>query len=107
MPSAFGIALKDYRLKARLSQTELAKMAGISGQAIAQYESGLIKEPSAAKVKLLAAALQIDANALLSKLGSGVEPFIPGDAAKKQVVEWLLEVDAKIHEIIKAFRALE
>lgn len=51
-----GEKLKAARLKAGLTQTELAKKIGISQQAVARYENGGI-EPRASMLKRLAEAL--------------------------------------------------
>jgi uncharacterized protein len=63
---AFAKMLKDIRTKAGLSQTELAKKAGLSQNAISAWEKG-IREPSWAAVQALCAAMGLDCNAFAEK----------------------------------------
>jgi len=53
----FGDLLRRHRLGARLTQTQLAKRAGLSRRSISQWESGQVHHPRAGSLALLADAL--------------------------------------------------
>ncbi|MGC1760892.1 MAG: helix-turn-helix domain-containing protein, partial [Candidatus Cybelea sp.] len=59
--SGFGDLLRDFRVRAGLSQSELAEKANISASAVGAIERGARKAPYRSTVSLLAKALQLDA----------------------------------------------
>lgn len=61
----FGQRLKRIRKEKGLSQTELAKITGISNSTISAYEHDYISEPKVACVEWLCKALDITATELL------------------------------------------
>ncbi len=56
---AFAELLKQYRVRARLSQEELAEWAGLSVRSISDLERGLKQRPRNATVRLLVEALRL------------------------------------------------
>lgn len=58
--SGFGDLLRDFRVRAGLSQSELAEKANISASAVGAIERGARKAPYRSTVSLLARALQLD-----------------------------------------------
>ena len=61
-PRAFADRLRDLRERAGLSQYAVAKLSGLSKQALSRLELG-DNEPTWATVQLLAAALGVDCRA--------------------------------------------
>jgi transcriptional regulator with XRE-family HTH domain len=55
--TGFGEMLRDSRLRAALTQEELAERAGISVRAVGKLESGETSRPRPATVRMLADAL--------------------------------------------------
>ena len=63
---AFGKKLKDIRLSLNLSQSQLAKMTGISERSLYTYEqTGML--PRSSNLRKIADALGVSANYLLSE----------------------------------------
>jgi transcriptional regulator with XRE-family HTH domain len=56
----FGELLRDSRLRAALTQEELAEHAGISVRAVGKLESGETSRPRPVTVRMLADALGLD-----------------------------------------------
>jgi predicted ATPase/transcriptional regulator with XRE-family HTH domain len=69
-PTTFGHLLRRYRQAAALSQEALAGRAGLSVQAVGQLERGDRRAPRLETVRLLAAALQLDAAARATLLAA-------------------------------------
>ena len=65
-----GERLKIARNNRGLSQSALARKAGITPSAISQIEAGLTKKPSSENLLPLASALNIDPNWLITGKGS-------------------------------------
>jgi transcriptional regulator with XRE-family HTH domain len=65
--------IKELRLKRKLSQEELGRMIGESGNTISNWERG-ISNPDVKKTEKLAEALKVSLNLLLSDAD---EPFHP------------------------------
>ena len=61
----FGNRIYELRMKTRLSQGELAKMLGVTNQAVSKWENGKSK-PTTKVLQKLAALFQMDVNELLS-----------------------------------------
>jgi predicted ATPase/DNA-binding XRE family transcriptional regulator len=59
-PSDFAHTIRTMRLRAGLSQEELAERAGVSARAISDMERGLRKNPRPETLRLLAEALGLD-----------------------------------------------
>jgi predicted ATPase/DNA-binding XRE family transcriptional regulator len=59
--SAFGTLLREFRIRAGLSQSELAEKANISEDAIGALERGVRRAPYRSTVALIAKALELDA----------------------------------------------
>ncbi len=64
MPSSFADRLREVREKRELSQSELARAAGMQPSAIAHFEAGR-RKPSFDNVSALAKALKVSADYLL------------------------------------------
>jgi transcriptional regulator with XRE-family HTH domain len=62
--TVFGELLRNSRLRAALTQEELAERAGLSVRAVGKLESGETAKPRPATVRLLANALGLDGPAL-------------------------------------------
>ena len=60
-PSTFGTLLRRYRRAAGLTQEELAERARLSARAVSDLERGARRAPHSATVRLLVAALQLQA----------------------------------------------
>src|SRR5438477_12097022 len=59
--AAFGALLRQYRRAAGLTQEALAERAGVTAQAISALERGIRRRPHPSTVRLLAAALRLQA----------------------------------------------
>ncbi len=59
-PSDFAHTIRRFRLRAGLSQEELAERAGVSARAVSDMERGLRKNPRPETLRLLADALALD-----------------------------------------------
>ena len=59
-PSDFAHIIRGYRLRAGLSQEELAERAGVSTRAVSDMERGLRQNPRPETLRLLAEALTLD-----------------------------------------------
>ena len=59
-PSDFAHTIRGYRLRAGLSQEELAERAGVSTRAVSDMERGLRQKPRPETLRLLAEALALD-----------------------------------------------
>lgn len=66
----FGILLKVARVKARLTQSELAKRLGVQAQHISQWECGK-RSPTLKTVLRLCKALNVSVVSFLSDLEEG------------------------------------
>lgn len=77
---SFRDALRMYRKKAGLSQTELAKALGVGRSTVCMYESG-DREPGFDMLGKIAAVLGVPASALIEEETQAVEvkPSIPAD----------------------------
>ena len=64
MSSTFGDRLREIRENRELSQSDLARAAGMQPSAIAHFEAGR-RKPSFDNVRALATALQVSADYLL------------------------------------------
>jgi len=62
---AFGNKLLEMRTQRGLSQTELARMLGVTNKAVSKWETGKSK-PTTNVIRKLAALFKIDINELLS-----------------------------------------
>lgn len=62
---AFGNKIVELRTQLNLSQTELAKMLGVTNKAVSKWETGKSK-PTTNVIRKLAALFRIDINELLS-----------------------------------------
>ena len=60
----FGAIVKDARRAARLTQDELGRVVGVTGQAVGQWENGTVR-PSGANVQRLVEVLHLDPVALI------------------------------------------
>jgi len=65
-PQFDGAALKRCREESGLTQTELARLIGVTRGAVAQWESGT-REPSFGNAVALAAALAVDMQVFVPK----------------------------------------
>ena len=74
---ALADVLKQYRMRAHLSQEELAERAGLSARAISDLERGLQQRPRNATVRALVTALGLSAQeqAVFEAVGSGASAF--------------------------------
>ena len=62
---AFGNKILEFRTQLHLSQTELAKLVGVTNKAVSKWETGKAK-PTTAVIRKLAALFQVDVHELLS-----------------------------------------
>jgi len=78
-----GLRLKEYRLRRGLSQTELARLVGVTASTISQVESNLIY-PSLPALMKMAEALAVDLTSFFEdrQEGGGRLIFTPGDAVE-------------------------
>jgi transcriptional regulator with XRE-family HTH domain/KaiC/GvpD/RAD55 family RecA-like ATPase len=78
-----GLRLKEFRLRRGLSQTELAKLVGVTASTISQVESNLIY-PSLPALMKMAEALAVDLTSFFEdrQEGMGRLIFTPGDAVE-------------------------
>jgi transcriptional regulator with XRE-family HTH domain len=78
-----GLRLKEFRLRRGLSQTELAKLVGVTPSTISQVESNLIY-PSLPALMKMAEALAVDLTSFFEdrQEGSGRLIFTPADAVE-------------------------
>ena len=74
--------LRESRVRAGLTQDELAERAGVSVRTVRALENGAVARPQAASLRRLAAALDVDLAALL-----------PGSATDAGPVDTLLRID--------------
>ncbi len=76
-----GLRLKDYRVKRGLSQSELAKLVGVTASTISQIESNLIY-PSLPALLKIAEVLSVDVTSFFQdrQEGQGRLVFTPQDA---------------------------
>jgi transcriptional regulator with XRE-family HTH domain len=75
-----GLRLKEFRLRRGLSQTELAKMVGVTASTISQVESNLIY-PSLPALMKMAEVLAVDLTSIFEDRQEGARRliFAPGD----------------------------
>lgn len=78
-----GLRLKEFRLRRGLSQTELAKLVGVTPSTISQVESNLIY-PSLPALMKMAEALAVDLTSFFEdrQEGQGRLVFTPADAVE-------------------------
>lgn len=78
-----GLRLKEFRLRRGLSQTELARLVGVTASTISQVESNLIY-PSLPALMKMAEALAVDLASFFEdrQEGGGRLIFTPGDAVE-------------------------
>ncbi|RSM81949.1 hypothetical protein DMH04_26755 [Kibdelosporangium aridum] len=82
----FGALLRKFRLRAGLTQEELAEMSGVSARTISQLETGKRGAPRVASVRMLAQALSLDAEeraTLLNVTAGHTEDGDAGDPSPK------------------------
>jgi transcriptional regulator with XRE-family HTH domain len=60
---SFARLLRDLRVKAGLTQEELAGSAGVSSRSVSDLERGTVATPQKDTVRLLAEALRLDGSA--------------------------------------------
>lgn len=78
-----GARLRELRIAAGLSQTELAEKVGVGRDAVARWEAGN-REPLWSNVVALAAALGLDCRAFTEEPSTeATEPRKPGRPRKK------------------------
>lgn len=61
-----GERIKQVRTEKNMTQTELAKRIGVSKQAVYKYESGIVTNIPFTRLALIAAALDVSTNSLIS-----------------------------------------
>ena len=83
-----GLRLKEFRLRRGLSQTELAKLVGVTASTISQVESNLIY-PSLPALMKMAEALSVDLTSFFEdrQEGTGRLVFTPADAVEVKFPE--------------------
>jgi len=97
----FAIRLKTARDMRELSQTALAKKAGLDPSAIGHFESDR-RKPSFANVRVLAKALDVSADYLLGRsesLEGATTAFRDEDKLSSDDREWIQRlIDSKVQE---------
>ena len=83
-----GLRLKDFRVKRGLSQSELAKLVGVTASTISQIESNLIY-PSLPALLKIAEVLSVDVTSFFHdrQEGQGRLIFTPGDAVAVKLAD--------------------
>ena len=76
MPSDLGIKIRELRKQKKLTQTALAKKAGISQSALSDIESQT-KSPSVDTISLLASALEVTVSQLMGEETQGLNLEYP------------------------------
>jgi transcriptional regulator with XRE-family HTH domain len=97
---SIGVNIKKHRNAASMTQTELAKSAGLTRQMIQKYEEARTRVPAANMYKLTKA---LDIN--LSALFEGVDKT--AGAKAKRVVDMLDDIDKDTLKLIEAFYAIK
>ncbi|MFC5289012.1 tetratricopeptide repeat protein [Actinokineospora guangxiensis] len=69
-----GEVLRAHRLRARLTQQELAERSGVSVRALRYIERGSVGRPRPDSVRRLAAAVGVDPEELTRRAGAGEQP---------------------------------
>ena len=94
----FGTRLREARLAARLSQSELEELSGIPKARLSRYENGHV-EPSIQTLARLSKALNVPEASLLNDERAAVEEFISVLAGRG------VEIDSKeqAHRLGNAF----
>jgi transcriptional regulator with XRE-family HTH domain len=80
----FGRRLRDLRLQAGLSQTQLARSSTLSVRAIRDLESGRVRHPRADSLRLLAKALGLS-TLQMNRLANDRAPGFPAEEAELAV----------------------
>ena len=94
MPS-FNSRLKELRLKAELSQQQLADKIGISKSSINMYERGE-REPGIETLEAFADFFNVDMNYLLGKMGKPTIAFLSKAAGKRTPYNETISPDASV-----------
>jgi transcriptional regulator with XRE-family HTH domain len=83
--TVFGDVLRNSRLRAALTQEELAERAGISVRAVGKLESGETSRPRPVTVRMLAGALRLDEPELATFIAAayGIRQLRPSDQRSK------------------------
>jgi len=106
--AALGEFIKSQRRLARLSQRELARLAGFSDAYLSQIERGLHR-PSLRIVRDLATALNVPADTLLSRMGLLAEDGADVDGATALAIagdpQLTDEQKRSLMDVYKAFLA--
>lgn len=101
----FAIRLKTARDMRGLSQTKLAKKAGLDPSAIGHFEADR-RKPSFANVRVLAKALKVSADYLLGRSESfagATTAFRDEDKLSSDDREWIQRlIDSKVQESKKS-----
>jgi transcriptional regulator with XRE-family HTH domain len=67
MPETLGDRIRKARVKYGMSQVELARRIGISGNAMNLIECGKTPDPAASRIKAIADVLRVSADYLLGR----------------------------------------
>jgi len=92
---AIGSRIRDFRLRRRLSQSQLAKRIGLTQQQVQKYEKGAVRI-SAARLMRIAGAMNVSADSLFGQ---------PKSARPKKHSNELRE--ATEARLLRAFAALK
>lgn len=96
MANEFGVALRDYRRNAGISQRELAARIGLDFSYISKIENGRIPAPAADTIVTICQALQIPPEELLAltgKIPTEVQQSISTSKAAQQFLREVQRMD--------------
>jgi len=77
MPTTLGERIRQARTAYGMSQAELARRIGISGQAMYQIENGKTPDPQASRITMIAQVLGVSADYLLGLIEEEEGPSWP------------------------------
>lgn len=92
MANEFGIALREYRRQARVSQRELAAQTGLDFSYISKVENGRIPPPAADTIVAICQVLKIPPEELLALTGKIPSEVQQTVSTSKAAQEFLREV---------------
>jgi transcriptional regulator with XRE-family HTH domain len=102
--SDFAVLLRRHRQVARLTQDELANLAGVSVRAIRMFESGRAGRPRHSSVRLLTAALGLtdqEQTEMMTALDGQVDTISPA-----QLPRSFISFTGRVHELARLDRIL-
>lgn len=112
MDNLFGIALRDKRRAAGISQRELAERTGLDFSYISKMENGRLPPPAADTIVLICKVLGVPAEELLAltgKIPSDVQQTISSNSTAQTFLRQVQEMgltDDEWHQMVKSLKGL-